>query len=64
MHGGTDRLLAVLVAIVGEGEGEGRLTLGETNGVEAVLELVDVGDLVGDDGDLVVHVSELVGVVE
>jgi hypothetical protein len=64
MHGGTDRLFAVLVAIVGEGKGRGGLTLGETNGVEAVLELVNVGDLVCDDGDLVVHVSELVGVVE
>ena len=57
MRGGTDRLL--------EGEKKmvigkmNEVTLGEANGIKAVLELVECGDLVSNERDLVVHVAVL-----
>jgi hypothetical protein len=35
------------------------VTLGEANGIKAVLEFVEGGDLVSDERDLVVHVAKL-----
>jgi hypothetical protein len=35
------------------------VTLREANGIKAVLEFVEGGDLVSDERDLVVHVAEL-----